>query len=80
MHEFFCSDSKDLINKGLKMNESESEIPQAEIIESNELDFFTKEKGHHRRRSSSFMKTGFASLAHNEEDEKELDYFFTADK
>ena len=26
------------------------------------------------------MKTGFASLAQNEDDEKELDTFFTSDK
>ena len=62
------------------MNDSETDLPQTEEIENTALDSLTEERGGHRRRSSSFMKTGFASLAQNEEDEKELDTFFTQDK
>jgi len=73
------------------MNEIEVETPETkdkeetpimEIVEENNfLDEFlgntsNVEKPGHRRRSSSFMKTGFASLAHNEDDEKELESFF----
>jgi hypothetical protein len=43
-----------------------------DFIENNERGGSNAKKGH-RRRSSSFMKTGFASLAHNEDDEKELE-------
>lgn len=51
-----------------------------EEAENNVFENLTEIKLGFHRRSSSFMKTGFASLAQNEDDEKELNAFFTAEK
>lgn len=39
-----------------------------------------EQRGGSLKRSSSFMKSGFASLAQNQDDENELNHFFTGNK
>ena len=47
------------------MNDSENTSPSKEDFSDTDSvsSYLSGKEGHHRRRSSSFMKTGFASLA-----------------
>jgi hypothetical protein len=59
--------------------QTQQETHVIETIDEKEMEKEVNKKGHHRR-ASSFMKTGFASLAQTEEDEHELKNFFEASK